>query len=338
MKTQKNKEYIFTYSAIEQKRHGISSPGQLLLYFVEFIPFVVLALELISCFVIYLSNKMFNRCLVTISSVMVVVLLVGIFICIKRFFYVLMIDENGILYRLKISNFWYKIKNQTILLNPMGTSGGRLLRLFYMINNIKIVLQNISESVSYEELIQMGKLEKFTEINDVNITEKKIYFTAKVTDSSGEKVKKIKLERVFENDNQIVNYLTGKDYKTSESMSKIIEQIHKEKTTLKKVVNFTWNWLCIMAWISVVLLSNDLSKLSKINQGIYEKTTVIIEENGKTVEKDIYLSKNGDSFDASDYGKLYEPVIVIFSSVEIVYIINKATKVIISRINKDDSN
>ena len=61
------KEYIFTFSAIEQKRHKIASSGQLLLYFIEFIPFMVLLLELISCFVVYLDNKAFKTTLISIS-------------------------------------------------------------------------------------------------------------------------------------------------------------------------------------------------------------------------------------------------------------------------------
>ena len=330
------KEYIFTFSAIEQKRHKIASSGQLLLYFIEFIPFLVLFLELISCFVVYLDNNTFKTVLISIALVAVIFLLIDIFISVKRYFYVLMIDENGILYRLKISNFWYKIKNQTMLLNPMQTSGGRLLRMFYMINNIKIVLQNISETVTYEELISMGRLEKFTEITDVEIKEKKVCFKAKVTDSSGERVKQVKLERVFENDMQIMNYLKNEDYKTPESMSEIIEEINKDKTPIKKAVSFTWNWLCIMAWVAVVLLSSDLGKLSKINTGIYDKTVVSVEENGKTIEKEMYVSEKEGSFEVNSYGKHYKTVIVLFLSVEIVYVVNISSKNLIRKIIKQD--
>ena len=330
------KEYIFTFSALEQKRHKIASSGQLLLYFIEFIPFMVILLELISCFIVYLDNKSFKTTLLLTALVAVIVLLIGIFFSVKRYFYVLMIDENGVLYRLKISNFWYKIKNQTILLNPMQTSGGRLLRLFYMINNIKIVLQNISETVTYEELISMGKLEKFTDISELDIREKKVYFKAKVTDASGERFKRIKLERVFENDLQIMNYLKKEDYKTSESMSKIIEEINKDKTPIKKAISFTWNWLCIMAWIAVVVLSSDLGKLSKINAGIYEKTIVTIEEDGKHIEKEMYVSEDEGSFEVDSYGNMYKRVFILFLSVEIVYVVNISSKTIIKNIKKQE--
>lgn len=334
----KKNEYIFTYSGIEQKRHGMSSPGKCLYIFIGIFPFIPLILELVSCFVTYLDSRKFKMWMFILSSILVIWLFVQIFIFINRIFHVLMIDENGVLYRLKISNFWYKIKNQTILLNPMGTSGGRLLRLFYMINNIKLVLQNISDTVTYEELIAMGKLEKFSEISDVIVNKKNICFNAKVKSASGERIKKVKIARVYENDFQIISYLKGEDYSKPELMSKIMEELHNAKTSVKKMINFSINWICIMAWISVILLSSDLGKLSKINAGIYKESVIEIEKNDKITEIEVYISDSGDYFKKSEYGNLYKPVFVVFFSVEIIYLVSKATDILIDYLKKDEKN
>ena len=126
------------------------------------------------------------------------------------------------------------------------------------------------------------------------------------------------------------------DYKTTESTSNIIQEINKDKTPIKKAMCFTWNWLCIMAWVAVVLLSSDLGKLSKINAGIYEKTVVTVKENGKNIEKEMYVSQNEGSFEVDSYGNLYKRVVVIFLSVEIVYIVNISSKMVIKKIKKQD--
>lgn len=331
------KELIFTYSAIEQKRHGILSPGKSLVVFMGIFPFIPLLLELFSCFVIYLGNRQFKISMFGLTSILALWLFVQIFLFVKRIFYVLIIDENGILYRLKISNFWYKIKNQTALLNPFGTSGGKFLKIFYMINNIKLVLQNISETITYEELISMGKLEKFTDISEVVIDKKNIVFNSKVKSASGEIKKRIKISRVYENDFQIINYLQGKDYLKTESMTEIVKELNKPKAKSVQIVRFSIKWISVMAWIAVILLSRDLGRLSKINEGIYEKKVIEIVSDDDIVEETVYMSNSGEYFKKSEYGNLYRPVIVVFLSVEIIYIISKVSDILIEKFKTNPS-
>lgn len=329
--TDKSTSRIFTYSAIEQKRHGIAGPGKCLMIFLGIFPFVPLLLALFSCFIMKLEDKTYTICLFGTCTVLVV----GMFVCmvswIKRIFYVFILDEKKCLYRLKISNFWYKIKNQTFLLNPLETSGGRLLRLFYMVSNIKYVLENITDTVTYEELISMGRLELFTDISDVDIRKKKIIFRANIKTAGTMRTARITISRVYENDRQLVGFLQHGEYCEPEMVSHILNEIKQTDTPLKKMARFTVTWSCIIAWAAVFFLSRDFGRLSKINAGEYVKTEV--------QGKEAYVSVNdGDKyFLVSDYGNLYKPVLVIYGSVEVLYLISKCTDLVIAGLNKEES-
>lgn len=333
----KNTSQIFTYSAIEQKRHGIAGPGKCLMIFLGIFPFVPLCLALISCFVMKLEDKTYKAGMFAASFILVAVMLTCMVLWIKQIFYVFIIDDKECLYRLRISNFWYKIKNQTFMLNPMGTSGGRFLRLFYMVNNIKYVLENITDTITYEELIQMGRMEQFTEISGVVVRKKKIIFNTKIKGAGREEVKRITISRVYENDRQLVNYLMHRDYRESEPVSRIVEEIRQADTPVRKIVRFTLNWSCIIAWASVIFLSRDLGRLSKINAGEYVKSEVEIQVEDRKVKKEAYVSLENEKnyFLVSDYGNLYKPIFVIYGSVELLYLVGRCTDLAIGRLKKE---
>lgn len=333
-----NKNKIFTYSAIEQKRHGIAGPGKCLMIFLGIFPFVPLCLALFSCFVMKLGDKTYKAGMFIASFILAAVMLVCMALWINRIFYVFIIDDKKCLYRLRISNFWYKIKNQTALLNPMGTSGGRLLQLFYMVTNIKYVLENVTDTVTYEELIRMGRLEQFTDISEIVVKKKKIIFKAQVKAAKETRNVKISISRVYENDRQLVNYLLHKDYGEPEPVSHILAEIRQADTPVCKIVRFTLTWSCMIAWAAVIFLSRDLGRLSKINAGEYVRAEVEIKEGDKKVNREAFVSlKNEkDYFLVSDYGNLYKPVLVIYGSVEVLYLIGKCTDLIIGRLKKDE--
>lgn len=334
-----NTSRIFTYSAIEQKRHGIAGPGKCLMIFLGIFPFVPLCLALISCFVMKIEDKTYKAGMFAASFILAAVMLTCMFFWIKRIFYVFIIDDKECLYRLKISNFWYKIKNQTFMLNPMGTSGGRLLRLFYMVHNIKYVLENISDTITYEELVCMGRLEQFTEISGVVVRKKKIIFKTKIKGAGKEEEKRITISRVYENDRQLVNYLMHRDYREPEPVSQILEEIRKADTPVRKMVRFTWSWTCILAWAAVIFLSRDLGRLSKINAGEYVKSEVEIQVEGKKIKKEAYVSLRDEKeyFLVSDYGNLYKPVFVIYGSIELLYLVSRCTDLTIEKLKKENA-
>lgn len=335
----KTQDLIFTYSALEQKRHEIAAPGKCLLNFLGIFPFVPLFLALFSCFVRKLSDETYKRGMFLFAGIMLIGMITYIVIWIRRMFYVYIIDEKGNLYRLRISNFWYKIRGKMFLLNPAGVGGNRFTRLYYMLCNIKSVLDDITETVSYEELITMGRLERIFDVSEVRITKKKIRFHAKVQGAKGVQEGNVSIGRVYENDRQLTNYLLKKDYKESESVRDILEEIRQERTPLKKIVSFTLTWTCIFAWAAVVFLSRDLNRLSKINAGEFVKTEMEVADGGKTVTKQVYVSVENEEtyFLVSEYGKMYRPVLIIYISVEFLYLISKGTDMVISSLKKEDS-
>lgn len=333
----KSKDIICTYSAIEQKRHGIAGPLKCLIVFLGIFPFTFLALELYSCFAKRISGEDFKKCMFLITGVLSAIMLICIVKFVIRIFYVFIIDEAGNVYRLRISNFWYKIKNQTVLLNPMETSMGRTMRIFYMISNIKLVLDNITDTVTYEELIAMGKLYKFENISDIKVTERKIVFRARVNGAEIDKY--IKIERVYENDCQLIHAIRGQDIPEKESATDIIKEITSDKTPVKKLIRFTVRWTCVMAWIAVIALSNDLGKLSRINAGEYKKGTIeVLDKNNKNevIKKEAYISVKNESdyFYVDSYGKAYAPVLIIYGAVEFMYALNKVIDMLNNLINR----
>lgn len=343
---EKSQTYIFAYSAIEQKRHHITSPGKCLLYYVGIFPFVPLGLNFYSMLVHKWDSQTYKRLLFAAAIVMAVCMLTWIAIWINRIFYVYMIDENGMLYRLRISNFWYKIKGQMHLLSPMGTAGGRLFRMYYMLLGIKKVLENISDTVTYEELIAMGKLWRFDNISEVKIEKRRITFKATIInrttvagrDSGQQKTpaaKKVHISRVYENDRQLICFLQKEDYRKPEKMSEIVQEIMRTETPVKKAVRFTLVWSSLMAWAAVILLSGDFARTAGIHAGDYKKG-VVTDSTGQTREAYISVKDEEDYFYVSEYGRLYRSMTILYGSVELIYLISKGTDMVIDAVKKKE--
>lgn len=321
-----SKNLIFTYSAIEQKRHNIASPGKCLIIFLGIFPFMPLLLNLYSCFVKKIDYSMYKRLLMIGTLLMAVVMFVEIFVWIDRIFHVYMIDDQGNLYRLRISNFWYKIKDQTYLLGPMGMSGGKLMSMYYMIGNIKKVLENISDTITYDELISMGKLERLDHITEVKIRSKSISFNTDILNKSN---KRVHIGRVYENDRQLIQFLKKEDYSEPEKLSDIWMEIKTSDTQYKKVIRFTLTWTTLAVWATVIILGGDFAKLARINAGEYVKTTIQEENTGEEIEVYMSVEDEKDYFNTSDFGRLFKPVAVIYGAVEIIYLINAGADVLV---------
>lgn len=293
-----NKNNIITYSAIEQRKNGIVGIGRCLLRFLGIFPFVPLVFALFSHLIQKIPYDIFEKMLIFVTILCIVILLGNILNVLKDMMTVFIINELGDLYHLKISVFWYKIKDKMYLLNPSGMAGGKLIRLFYMINNIKIVLQSVFDDISYDDLIAMGKMERLSKIENVKIGKKHISFNAYLESKKKRENIKIRIKRLFERDAEFCEYLKIYESKGKKEASKVkfddkvnYSDLVKIDDTplrhLKKLRKFTINWICIMAWVAAFTIIGDIS--------------------------------------------MCKPVIVVFSSVEFVYIVMKICDYLIDK-------
>lgn len=334
-----NKNIVITYSMIEQKVHGIKGPGKYLLQFLGFFPVIPLLLALFSCFIKRIEDTQYKMILFVFTTFYIIILAILIIQWLTNAFRVFIVDDQGQLYCLYISSFWYKLKNKMYLLNPLGNMHGRLMRLFFMLTNIKFVLDSATENVSYEELIQIGKLTKITNIENVQISRGMIRFDANVLKRDQVKNSRFRLLRLYEMDQAFIRFLKmGKEeaenvnYKElfKNDTEKQIAELYENKinrTRVQKVARFTLFFTSIMIWIASVTLSGDLSKLSKINSGDYEVVTANVKNN----EYKTYQSKHSDDqFTTEGYGDLYKPLIIVYLSIEAVYIFIKITDYVFS--------
>lgn len=342
MKNNSTKDIIITYSAISQSKNNIMGVGKCLLMYVGIFPFIPLLLSLFSCYVKIIPNNVYKALIFLAGILGMIIMFTYIAKWIKNLMTVFMIDEEFNLYRLKISVFWYKIKDKMYLLNPDGMTGGQLMRIFYMINNIKLVLESVTEDITYEEFINMGKMEKISEIKNVEIKKKRITFNSNIISQKGHNEKKIRLARVFEKDEKFCEYLISYEKGGKEAASKVnfdnnsksnSEELinnKKNKSPLRKLANFAAVWTCIMAWVAAFTLSSDMGRLSKINSGQY----ILVNRQLETGDEEIYVNINDDKdyFKKSDYGNLYKPVFVIYVSPLIVYGIMKGADVVIANV------
>lgn len=341
MENKKETSTILTYSAIEQSKNNIMGAGRYFITFLGIFPFIPLFLSLFSCFIQKISYDLYRILLLSAAIVSIIIMAVNMMLWIFNMMRVYIIDEKGELYRLRASTFWYKIKDKMYLINPTGSTGGRLMRLFYIVNNIKVVLMAVAEDVTYEDFIAMGKMEKLSEISNVVINKKSVRLTAKVQSKKGTERKNIYIKRVFEKDENFCEYLKILGDKGSYREAKECFNVKNNKeskflknnvSNLKRFIRFTIKWTCVMAWIAVFTVSSDLSRLSRINAGEYVES--VDDKN-----REIYVSvKDEDEyFLKSDYGKTYKPVLVIYFSVEIIYAIMKITDEVILKAKKEQN-
>lgn len=339
MENKEETNIILSYSAMEQSKNGIMGPGRYLMIYLGIFPFVPLLLALFSCFVKRISSNLYRGILFGAAIIFTILMVINIVLWVLNIMRVYIIDEKGYLYRIKISTFWYKVKDKMYLINPMGNVSGRLMRLFYMINNIKTVLSATAEDITYEDFIAMGRMDRISDISDVVIKKKCIRMTAHIENKYGKRKKKINIKRIYEKDIMFCEYLksvndngmTEEAKKSFLQSGNIKKDIIKNKDgNLKKFIRFTVKWTSIMCWIAVFTISSDLSRLSMINSNKYVES--VDKEN-----REIYVSVDDDSkyFLKSDYGKTYKPVIVMYISVEIIYAVMKLTDGFILKIKKN---
>lgn len=339
------KNIIITYSMIEQGKNNIMGIGKCLLCFVGVFPFIPFFLMLFSCYVKLIPHKIYTGMFFGAAILCVIVMLIYMTIWLKNVMTVFLIDEHNDLYRLKISVFWYKIKNKMYLLNPGGMAGGRLMRMFYMFGNIKLVLESATEDITFDEFITMGKMERLSDITDVNVSGKRITFCADITSQKGVSRQHVTLFRAFEQCEQFCAYLKKYEKEGVEATSSIvfdgkngIEELILKKSNdsaIKKLSKFIVTWTCIMAWIAAFMLSGDLGRLSKINAGEY---VLVQEEMDNAESHEIYVNVNNpeDTFRKTDYGKLYKPILILYISPIFVYSFMKVTDIAIERIKKKE--
>lgn len=354
-KENNNKNVIITYSMLEQSRNNIMGIGKTLLIYVGVFPFIPLLLSLFSCFIKKLPNHIYKLCFFCIAIFGVVIMVSYMLIWLKNVMTVFIIDENSNLYRIKISVFWYKIKDKMYLLNPGGATGNRLTRLFYMVNNIKLVLETAMDDITYDEFISMGRMERLSDIVKVQITNKRIAFNASVTSKSGKVCKRIKVMKAFEQTEKFCEYLkmcaesgteAAKNIKFDGKISNVEDLILKNVNVspLIKLRKFTLKWTCVMAWISAITLSGDLGRLSRINAGEYvlreaKELSTYHSDDKKDIDETekIYVNINNekDYFKKSEYGVLYKPMVVIYIFPLIVYVFMLLTDKVIDNVKNN---
>lgn len=350
-KDNEGKNIIITYSMIEQSKNNIMGIGKILLIYVGTFPFIPLLLSLFSCYIKKLPNDIYRISFFCLAIIGVIIMFEYMAVWIKNVMTVFIIDKKHNLYRVRISVFWYKIKDKMYLLNPGGATGNRLMRIFYMINNIKSVLGAAIEDITFDEFISMGRMERLSDIKKVRITNKRIVFSATVISKSGKADKRIRILKAFEQTEKFCEYLKICEESGTEAAKGIIfdgkinvEDLLIKKTEISpliKLKKFTLKWTSIMAWIAAITLSADLSRLSRINSGEYvlknaEEVSAYHNDdkkNNSDTEK-IYVNvyNEKDYFKKSEYGVLYKPVLVIYVSPLLVYAFMVITDKVIDNI------
>lgn len=262
VKNKVNKNYtekniIISYSALEQGKNSIMGIGRCLFIFLGIFPILPIIMNLYSKYAKYIKSDIYRWVLVVFGFVETAILLLYLFKWVKAVLTVYLINEEGEIYRLKISTFWYKIKDKSYLLNPMGTRVGKMSAIFYMIGNIKTVLDSVADEITYEEFISIGKMEKISQISEVKDLKKKVVFNAQIKDKSGQHMEKISIPKMYEKIESFVKFIQDmekgkkaglKDFGTEECNAENFEFI-KKKSKSEKFTGFTIKWTAIMLWM-----------------------------------------------------------------------------------------
>lgn len=349
-----NRNVIITYSMLEQSKNNIIGIGKTLLIYVGVFPFIPILLSLFSCYIKKIPNHIYRLAFFCMAILGVAIMVSYMLMWLKNVMTVFIIDDNSNLYRIRISVFWYKIKDKMYLLNPGGAAGNRLTRLFYMVNNIKLVLETAMEDITFDEFISMGRMERLSDVGKVQITNKRIFFNASVISKSGRVYKRIRIMKVFEQTDKFCEYLKVCEESGTQAAKniKFDGKIDVEELILKnvnvspliKLRKFTLKWTCIMAWVAAITLSGDLSRLSRINAGEYElkeakELSTYYSDDKKNVNETekIYVNINNenDYFKKSEYGILYKPILVIYVSPLIVYVFMLLTDKVIENVKNN---
>ncbi len=360
---------IITYSSLERRKNRIMGAETYLGFFLFMFPVIPILLALFSCFIYKLSDNLYSTLFMTGTIILAVCFLLAEIHWLKELMTVYMIGDDGELYRLHISMFWYKIKQCTNLVNPMETTGGKWMQLFYMISNIKIALEAAGD-VTFEELIQMGRLTRISGITNVSGYKKKICLCADIETKKGIRQGKIKIRKVYDNIDALKEYLViyqSDGVKAAEKYDfkvKVnpLSYVKENKTLVQKSIRFILIWTGILLWISLFTVYSDLNKLSNINSGRYQKVVAYAEEkeSGHTEASFVlngeehlinvssgYLETDGEKYSVvvyveaenpqnyfykQAYGQMYKPVFVLYIMVVMIYLISNISQYIIDKV------
>lgn len=360
---------IITYSALERRRNGIMSAGTYVGIFLFMFPLIPILLALFSCFIFKLSDTVYSAMFMTGTILLTVLFLVAEIRWLWEMLTVYVAGEDAALYRLHISVFWYKIKDCTNLLNQMNTAGSKWMQLFYMIQNIKLALAEAGD-ISFDELIQMGRLTRITQITEVENRKKSLVLYADFENNKGIRKRKIKIRKVYDDIDALQEYAEIYQNKGKAAAGAYNFKIKKNpsayvigvRTPIQKLIRFLIVWTGIMLWLSLFTVYSDLNKLSNINSGRYQKTEAyagtIESEYGKasfqynemeyTIDvKAEYLKPDGEGYTISIYfdtenpqnyfrsqiyGLMYKPIFVIYFTVILLYLISVITQYIIDKL------
>lgn len=337
-------------------------------------PFIPMSLALFSCFIYKLSDSLYTFIFMFATLLMILWLLLAEINWIKELMTVYMIGDDGELYRLHISQFWFKINNHTNLLNPMGMPSGKLTRIFFMIQNIKLVLQ-ATKDITFDELVQMGRLTKIKNVTNVRNYKKTLVITADVENNKGIRPKKIRIRKVYDNISRIQEYLLiyQKDGIKEASKYDFKKKMRaesfliKNRTAIQKSIRFLWVWTGVCLWFSMFTVYPTLNTLSNINSGRYEKTNVYAKEkqDGPTevsffydeMEYKVHVKSSSldpvdkgykaeilidtenptNFFYSHDYSRVYTAVLSLYIIVILIYIISVLSQYVIDNIkNKNE--
>ncbi|MCI8668025.1 MAG: hypothetical protein HFI34_00665 [Lachnospiraceae bacterium] len=349
---------IITYSALERQRHGIKGAGTYVGIFLFMFPFISILLALFSCFIYYLSDSMYSTLFIAGTILLTILFLVAEIRWLWELLTVYVAGEDGELYRLHISIFWYKIKGCTNLLNPMNTAGGKWMQIFYMIQNIKLALEGAGD-ISFDELIQMGRLTRITSITEVENRKKSFVISAEIENQKGIRKGKISIRKVYDHIDALQEYAdiyknSGKEAAEAYNFryKKNASDYMPGRTSVQKLLRFLTVWTGIILWLALFTVYPDLNKLSHINSGRYQKTEAYADStesqhgrafflyNGKDYVIDVkkeYLKPDGEGYTVSIYfdtenpqkyfcsqiyGLMYKPVFIIYFAVIILYLIS----------------
>lgn len=251
---------ILTYSALEQGRNKITGIGRSLLFVLGIFPFAPICLNLINQFMVNIDSDTYT--LLLVIFVVMELLLMGIYVykMTIAIITVYLINENAEIYSLRISTFWYKIKDKMYLIKPVGMRVGKLSMLMYMIGNIKIVLENVADEVTYEEFITMGKMKGISDISNVTEGKKYIKFWANEKTNKGIKRKHIKIPKVYEKIDVFKVFLETVDagdiekartinFNEKKNINELMMPLNSRRD---KVINKSLNWTFIMAWLTAL--------------------------------------------------------------------------------------
>lgn len=296
-KKTKDKVKVITYSSIERANNGLKSPLGMLIFCIEiyaFIPFIMVMIKKFNLG-IEISNSTYTKVLIMEAVVIFVGFIYKIAKWVKQLLTVFIIDD-GKLYTLRISMFWYKVRDKMYLINPTGLHQGRMLRFMYMINNIRLVFDSAAEDINFEEFVSMGKMHELLEIKNVTIKDKRISFKSTIKSNGEKKTSTIKIDRIFDKDKAFCNYL--KTYE-KDGVKEAAKVDFSGVTYLKKLIftkeNYVGNqieklkrnsffWVCMTMWFLILATYKNVFIMMCMIYAIYlvswivDMTPMVIEK------------------------------------------------------------